>query len=125
MYERCRGVWPERFKHGYAHYSGAFMEEYFFRHWTAARLALPQVSTRDTVEIRVQGVAAATVCPSSQSRAASRGRVISVHVRLIHLKQFAWLGIRKHSKRQQIATASAGLDCSGCCQDVLFHPVKR
>ena len=45
MYERCRGVWPERFRHGYAHYSGPFMEEYFFRHWTAARPALPQVST--------------------------------------------------------------------------------
>ena len=44
VYERCRGVWPERFKHGYAHYSGAFMEEFFFRHWTASRPALPQVS---------------------------------------------------------------------------------
>ncbi len=45
MYERCRGVWPERFKHGYAHYDGAFMEEYFFRHWTASRPALPQVTS--------------------------------------------------------------------------------
>ena len=47
MYERCRGVWPERFRHGYAHYSGAFMEEYFFRHWTASRPALPQVRLAD------------------------------------------------------------------------------
>ena len=43
VYDRCRGVWPERFKHGYAHYDGPFMEEYFFRKWTAARPALPQV----------------------------------------------------------------------------------
>jgi hypothetical protein len=28
--ERCRGVWPERFRHGYAHFAGPMIEEFFF-----------------------------------------------------------------------------------------------
>lgn len=28
--EQCRGVWPERFKHGYAHFNGPMIEEFFF-----------------------------------------------------------------------------------------------
>ena len=30
MLERCRGVWPERFRHGYAHFAGPMIEEFFF-----------------------------------------------------------------------------------------------
>ena len=29
--ERCRGVWPERFRHGYAHFAGPMIEEFFFK----------------------------------------------------------------------------------------------
>lgn len=29
--ERSRGIWPKRFKHGYAHFEGAMIEEFFFK----------------------------------------------------------------------------------------------
>ncbi len=66
MYERCRGVWPERFKHGYAHYSGPFMEEYFFRRWTAARPALPQV--RQALEQQVHAAYGEVHLPPGHSQ---------------------------------------------------------
>ena len=29
--ERCRGVLPEHYQHGYAHFEGAMIEEFFFK----------------------------------------------------------------------------------------------
>ncbi len=39
MLEACRGVLPVRFKHGYAHFHGAMIEEFFFKCATCDRLS--------------------------------------------------------------------------------------
>lgn len=44
MLEKCRGVWPERFRHGYAHFGGAMIEEFFFK-CVSVLFVLPVVVT--------------------------------------------------------------------------------
>jgi hypothetical protein len=41
---RAQSVLPVRFKHGYAHYDGPMMEEYFYGYWQKhGQPVLPQV----------------------------------------------------------------------------------
>lgn len=50
--QRCKTMWPKRYKHGYAHYSGAMMEEFFFKCAQPSRL--PSTSAQVLFRCRLQ-----------------------------------------------------------------------